>query len=194
MFSRKEQLIQRTGKSGVGRFSFLKLLIEEFQKTKSRDAKEQVLANLANFAYDPVNYDYLRTLRVADLFLEVLSDKNTNLVRFAIAGICNLCSDPLNREYILRNQGVSLVSQLLSSSDEETVLSAITTLIFLITTESKNEIVTPEIINCMISFSKVKNTRLQNLSSIFLVDYCDSKEVEKIGKTSQKILNLSSNE
>lgn len=178
MFSRKEQLIQRTGKSGVGRFSFLKLLIEEYRNTKSRDAKEQVLANLANFAYDPVNYDYLRTIRVADLFLEVLSENNKNLVRFAISGICNLCSDPLNREYVLRNQGISLVSPLLSSSDEETVLSAITTLIFLITPESKKEIVTADIINCMISFSKVKNARLRNLSTVFLADYCDPKEVE----------------
>lgn len=28
------------------------------------DAKEQVLANLANFAYDPGNYQYLRQLQV----------------------------------------------------------------------------------------------------------------------------------
>jgi hypothetical protein len=27
------------------------------------------LANLANFAYDPVNYEYMRTLNVIDLFL-----------------------------------------------------------------------------------------------------------------------------
>ena len=56
------------------------------------DAKEQVLANLANFSYDPVNYDYLRELKVTTLFLETLSENNKTLVRFAIAGICNLCS------------------------------------------------------------------------------------------------------
>ena len=33
------------------------------------DAKLQVLANLANFAYDPINYEYLRQLNVIDLFL-----------------------------------------------------------------------------------------------------------------------------
>ena len=33
------------------------------------EAKREVLANLANFAYDPVNYEYMRTLNVADLFL-----------------------------------------------------------------------------------------------------------------------------
>jgi len=33
------------------------------------EAKLQVLANLANFAYDPINYEYLRQLNVVDLFL-----------------------------------------------------------------------------------------------------------------------------
>jgi len=28
-----------------------------------------VLANLSNFAYDPINYEYLRQLNVIDLFL-----------------------------------------------------------------------------------------------------------------------------
>ena len=32
-------------------------------------AKEEVLANLANFAYDPVNYEFIRTLNVVGLFL-----------------------------------------------------------------------------------------------------------------------------
>ena len=31
--------------------------------------KLQVLANLANFAYDPINYEYFRKLNVLDLFL-----------------------------------------------------------------------------------------------------------------------------
>ena len=48
------------------------------------DAKEQVLANLANFAYDPGNYQYLRQLQVLDLFLDSLSEENETLVEFAI--------------------------------------------------------------------------------------------------------------
>lgn len=32
-------------------------------------SKEQILANLANFAYDPINYGYLRQLNVIDLFI-----------------------------------------------------------------------------------------------------------------------------
>ncbi|XP_029418569.1 armadillo repeat-containing protein 7 isoform X3 [Nannospalax galili] len=68
----------------VGRLGYLQALVTEFQETESQDAKEQVLANLANFAYDPGNYQYLRQLQVLDLFLDSLSEENENLVKFAI--------------------------------------------------------------------------------------------------------------
>lgn len=98
----------------VGRLGYLQALVTEFQETESQgercrvgtrdregprrqqphgptpvplppaDAKEQVLANLANFAYDPGNYQYLRQLQVLDLFLDSLSEENETLVKFAI--------------------------------------------------------------------------------------------------------------
>lgn len=52
------------------------------------EAKEQVLANLANFAYDPKNYEYLRQLQVLDLFLDMLTEDNETLVEFAIGKNC----------------------------------------------------------------------------------------------------------
>ncbi|XP_036053491.1 armadillo repeat-containing protein 7 isoform X3 [Onychomys torridus] len=51
----------------VGRLGYLQALVTEFQETESQDAKEQVLANLANFAYDPGNYQYLRQLQGASV-------------------------------------------------------------------------------------------------------------------------------
>ncbi|XP_026636551.1 armadillo repeat-containing protein 7 isoform X4 [Microtus ochrogaster] len=72
----------------VGRLGYLQALVNEFQETESQDAKEQVLANLANFAYDPGNYEYLRQLQVLDLFLDSLSEENETLVKFAIARSC----------------------------------------------------------------------------------------------------------
>ncbi|KAM5216665.1 armadillo repeat-containing protein 7 isoform 4-T4 [Hipposideros larvatus] len=69
----------------VGRLGYLQALVTEFQETESQNAKEQVLANLANFAYDPSNYQYLRQLQVLDLFLDSLSEENETLVEFAIA-------------------------------------------------------------------------------------------------------------
>ncbi|XP_035304246.1 armadillo repeat-containing protein 7 isoform X4 [Cricetulus griseus] len=68
----------------VGRLGYLQALVTEFQETESQDAKQQVLANLANFAYDPSNYQYLRQLQVLDLFLDSLSEENETLVKFAI--------------------------------------------------------------------------------------------------------------
>ncbi|XP_022279605.1 monocarboxylate transporter 6-like [Canis lupus baileyi] len=78
----------------VGRLGYLQALVTEFQETESQDAKEQVLANLANFAYDPGNYEYLRQLQVLDLFLDSLSEENETLVEFAI-GLIPMCVDIL---------------------------------------------------------------------------------------------------
>lgn len=58
---------------------------------KNSDAKEQVTANLANFAYDPINYDFLRKSNVPDLFLYLIVSGNEKLTLHGIAGICNLC-------------------------------------------------------------------------------------------------------
>uniref|UniRef100_A0AC11EU01 Armadillo repeat containing 7 n=1 Tax=Ovis aries TaxID=9940 RepID=A0AC11EU01_SHEEP len=76
----------------VGRLGYLQALVTEFQETQSQDAKEQVLANLANFAYDPGNYQYLRQLQVLDLFLDSLSEENETLVEFAIGFHCSFSS------------------------------------------------------------------------------------------------------
>ena len=69
MFTSKAKLEQKTGKWGIGRFKYLQALVTEFQDTSRHEYKLQVLANLANFAYDPVNYDYFRQLNILDLFL-----------------------------------------------------------------------------------------------------------------------------
>ena len=43
-----------------------------------------MLANLANFAYDPKNMEYLRALQVTDLFLDMLTEENENFVEFGM--------------------------------------------------------------------------------------------------------------
>lgn len=43
-----------------------------------------MLANLANFAYDPKNYEYLRQLQVLYLFLDMLTEESETLVEFAM--------------------------------------------------------------------------------------------------------------
>lgn len=113
MFHKPQDLIKRTPADGINRPEFLKQLVQEFRKTNSAgikydwrpnepivvllcifftylESKRQVLANLANFAYDPVNYLHIRTQKVIDLFLEQLASDDNQLIAFAAAGLCNL--------------------------------------------------------------------------------------------------------
>ncbi|XP_007957855.1 armadillo repeat-containing protein 7 [Orycteropus afer afer] len=161
----------------VGRLAYLQALVTEFQETKNQDAKEQVLANLANFAYDPSNYQYLRQLQVLDLFLDSLSEENETLVEFAVGGLCNLCTDRANQEHILQAGGPALLISCLSSPREETVLSAVTTLLYLSPSSAHPELTAPPVVQCMLRFSLSANTRLRNLAQIFLEDVCSPSQV-----------------
>nr|XP_033337137.1 armadillo repeat-containing protein 7-like isoform X1 [Megalopta genalis]XP_033337138.1 armadillo repeat-containing protein 7-like isoform X2 [Megalopta genalis] len=174
MFTTKERLIKRTGKNAIGRYEFLKLLATEFKTTKSKEAKEQVLANLANFAYDPINYGYMRQLQIIDLFLYALSEDNIKLVRFAAGGICNLCVDPINKLYILRNQGIQLLSSLMSSQDEDILLSIIASLISLRIPEAKEQITSNIIDKASELLSNHESNRVKNLAMVFLNNYSET--------------------
>lgn len=55
------------------------------------EAKEQVTANLANFAYDPINYEFLKKSSVLEIFLHLLVSGNEKLTLHGITGICNFC-------------------------------------------------------------------------------------------------------
>lgn len=162
---------------GSDRFEYLQTLVTEFQDTDSEEAKEQVLANLANFAYDPKNYDYLRDLQVTDLFLDMLTEDNENFVEFGMGGLCNLSMAPEFRDFILQNDGINLITNCLSSRNEETVLSAITILMNLITADSRSEITQPGVLHCMLRFSLSESPRLRNLASVFLQDCCSEEQV-----------------
>ncbi|PSN54386.1 Armadillo repeat-containing protein 7 [Blattella germanica] len=95
-----------------------------------------------------------------------------------------------NKEYILHCNGVQLISSCLSSPNEETVLSAITTLMYLVTPESKQEITSPPILDCMLQFSLSQNARLKNLTTIFLDDYCTPEQVEAAKQSQSQPLTV----
>ncbi|KAK7122608.1 hypothetical protein R3I94_019654 [Phoxinus phoxinus] len=161
------------------RFEFLQGLVTEFQDTDSDESKEQVLANLANFAYDPSNVESLRMLQVTDLFLDMLTEENDNFVEFGIGGLCNLSMERESRDQILQSGGVPLVISCLSSNRDETVLSAITTLMNLTTAASRAETTDSAVVQCMLRFSLTQNPRLRNLASVFLQDYCTREQVDR---------------
>ncbi|XP_067225933.1 armadillo repeat-containing protein 7 [Chanodichthys erythropterus] len=167
------------------RFEFLQGLVTEFQDTDSEEAKEQVLANLANFAYDPSNMEALRMLQVTELFLDMLTEENDNFVEFGIGGLCNLSMERESRDQILQSGGVPLVISCLSSNRDETVLSAITTLMNLTTAASRAETTDSAVVQCMQRFSLTENPRLRNLASVFLQDYCTQEQVDRAREAMQ---------
>ncbi|XP_073961713.1 uncharacterized protein [Choristoneura fumiferana] len=173
MFSSNQYLRKRTPENGTDREDFLTLLVDEYLNSNSYDAKCQVLANLANFGYDPVNYDYIRRVGVLDVLLHVLrNESNAKLLHFASAGICNCCVDPLNAEYILANAGLKHIVALLKSEHSETLADVITILISLFNEETKSEIKIPEVIERMTEISKSNNKILINLATLFLENVC----------------------
>jgi len=180
MFSSYERLNRRTTPKDLNRADYLQALVSEFQETNSPGAREQVLANLANFAYDPINYNHLRDLHIVDLFVDCLEpdeDLNGKIVQFGLGGLCNLAADRKNRDLILSHRSaVDLVIRCLSSGNEETVISAITTLLQLVVPRSRDRIVTAPVIACMQQFEAMKNPRFANLARIFLDDHCTAEE------------------
>ncbi|XP_046854638.1 armadillo repeat-containing protein 7-like [Xenia sp. Carnegie-2017] len=171
MFSSQKYLDDKTGPDDLNRFQYLQALVTEFQDTSSNDAKSQVLANLANFAYDPINYTHLRKLNVAELFLDMLTEDNEKYVEFGMSGLCNFCLDPHCRDTIIKNDGLQEIVNCLSSSNEETVLSAITTLIYLKGSDTLQELGSDQIIECMTTYSTSSNTRLANVATVYLENF-----------------------
>ncbi|CAI5495909.1 unnamed protein product [Closterium sp. Naga37s-1] len=121
MFSTAARLTERQGRSGMSRLEHLQALVTEFQTTQNEEAKEQIVANLANFAYDPINYDHLRKLNVLELFLDCLTEENAKLVDFGMGGLCNVAADTANASAIATADNIPLIVDCLSSPVESTV-------------------------------------------------------------------------
>ncbi|KAI8004212.1 Armadillo repeat-containing protein 7 [Camellia lanceoleosa] len=85
------------------------------------ESKERIVANLANFAYDPYNYTFLRQLNILELFLDCLTKPNEKLVEFGVGGIYNSCIDPANTAIVNQCGGIPLIIQCLSSPVRNTV-------------------------------------------------------------------------
>lgn len=188
MFSSKSYLQRKTGPYGVGRFSYMQSLVNEYQTSDDMEAKIQVMGNLANFAYDPINYEYMQALNVMDLFLDGLEESEETLVEFAIGGLCNACNDKDNKKHIIDNGGIDLVIKCLSRQTEETVLSAITTLMYLITPETKSDILTLPVVECMLRLSDSASSRLKNLAMLFVTDFC-SEDIISMAREAQRKMN-----
>uniref|UniRef100_A0A182NSM1 GBD/FH3 domain-containing protein n=1 Tax=Anopheles dirus TaxID=7168 RepID=A0A182NSM1_9DIPT len=133
MFSTQERLKRRTPDGGINRRTYLKLLVDEYYETSNIEAQQQVTANLANFAYDPINWKFLLEAKAHELFFEIVQLSGHGvvdrlLVLHAIVGLTNVSLDPAAAEYIEHSNGFSHLRGLLEKhrTDCEIVCNTLT--------------------------------------------------------------------
>ncbi|CAF0760624.1 unnamed protein product [Rotaria sordida] len=179
MFSTRNSLQRRTGRFGVGRFEYLKQLLNEYEHSlTNNENKLQLLANFANFSYDPINYNYLRELNIIDLFLDCLQmhTDNDDFVHFALAGLCNMSTDKKNSQLIIEKNPSILICLIkcFFSNRLDIVMNSMVILMFLCdhNEQIKNELLQRnEIRQCLEKYSQSKDIRLSNMAKLFLQDY-----------------------
>uniref|UniRef100_A0A182YLJ1 MaoC-like domain-containing protein n=1 Tax=Anopheles stephensi TaxID=30069 RepID=A0A182YLJ1_ANOST len=139
MFSTQERLKRRTPNGGINRKTYLCLLVDEYYETSNIEAQQQVTANLANFAYDPINWKFLRDAKAHELFYEIIQQSlqgvvDRLLVLHSIVGLTNLSLDPVIAEYIERSNGLGQLRAVLEKyqTDCEIVCNTLTCCSFLL--------------------------------------------------------------
>ncbi|KAK6247149.1 hypothetical protein QUC31_018714 [Theobroma cacao] len=187
MFTNDQRQGERTGKYGTPRLQYLQELVSQFQNTTDEETKEKIAANLANFAYDPYNYSFLRQLNVLELYLDCLTEPNEKLVEFGIGGICNSCVDPANAAILTQCDGIPLVIQCLSSPVRNTVNYALGALYYLCNKSNREEILKPEVVDVIERYAAAQtvNVSFSNLAKAFL-----DKHVSKDNYQRPNISNL----
>ncbi|XP_044467421.1 armadillo repeat-containing protein 7 [Mangifera indica] len=170
MFTNNQRQKERTGQYGTPRLQYLQELVSQFQNATDEATKEKIVANLANFAYDPYNYSFLRQLNVLELFLDCITEPNEKLVEFGVGGICNACVDPANAAIITQCDGIPLVIQCLSSPVRNTVNYALGALYYLCDMSNKEEILKPEVVDVIRRYSAAETVSVSfsNLAKAFL--------------------------
>ncbi|KAI8015300.1 Armadillo repeat-containing protein 7 [Camellia lanceoleosa] len=174
MFTSSQRQEERTGKYGTPRLQYLQELASQFQNATSEESKERIVANLANFAYDPYNYAFLHQLNILELFLDCLTEPNEKLVEFGVGGICNSCIDPANTAIVNQCGGIPLIIQCLSSP----VNYALGALYYLCNASNKEEILKPEVVDVIRRYAAAGavSVSFSNLAQAFLDKHVDEHE------------------
>ncbi|XP_074599424.1 uncharacterized protein LOC141853832 [Brevipalpus obovatus] len=149
------------------RFRYLRELIDEFNKLEDSEsfAKEQVLANLSNFCYDPSNHDNLHKLDLIPLLLHQVQNGSEKLAEFAAKGLCNLAANPKSIEIIKKAGGKDIVEVCLYRESEPLVISILYILLMLkVSTDELNQ----KIEQRLQTLSQSSSKRISNLAEILL--------------------------
>ncbi|KAF3964100.1 hypothetical protein CMV_011577 [Castanea mollissima] len=172
MFTNDRRQEERTGKYGSPRLQYLQELVSQFQNSTDEETKEKVAANLANFAYDPYNYKFLRQLNVLELFLDCMTEPNERLVEFGVGGICNSCVDLANAAIVTQSGGIPLTIQCLSSPVRNTVNYALGALYYLCNASNKEEILKPEVVDIIKRHFWTNMSEQVRPKACFLKEFC----------------------
>eukprot|EP00300_Choanocystis_sp_HF-7_P012933 c18090_g1_i3.p2 GENE.c18090_g1_i3~~c18090_g1_i3.p2 ORF type:complete len:180 (-),score=52.92 c18090_g1_i3:795-1334(-) len=176
MFTSQDRLRTHTKPHDLNRFEFLKALVKEFQTSPVVGDREQVAANLANFAYDPINSKHLRALNILDLFLDCLTEQdNPNLMLFGSAGLCNASIDEENRMWIAQNDGIEVLLECLGHAAEEVMVNCLTTLIYLDCPPARQVLSRSDVLDSVRVLISSSDPRVSNLAQIFCSVYGDAK-------------------
>lgn len=183
MFTNDRRQAERTGKYGTPRQQHLQELVTQFQNTKSEEEREKIAANLANFAYDPYNYVYLRQLNVLELFIDCLTEPNERLVEFAAGGICNAAGDPQNAKIVVDCTGAPALIGCLSSPVKNTVKYAIGGLYYLLESGvcDRRGILRPEVVELIRKYAEAGGGGggFGNLARVLLDKHCVNSDLSK---------------
>ncbi|XP_050071285.1 armadillo repeat-containing protein 7 [Anopheles maculipalpis] len=178
MFSTQERLKRRTPNGGINRKTYLCLLVDEYYETSNLEAQQQVTANLANFAYDPINWKFLREAKAHELFYEIVQQSlqgvvDRLLVLHAIVGLANIALDSVIAEYIERSNGLSQLRTLLEKyqTDCEIVCNTLTCYSFLLN-DTRTLLAKEDkcLLRLLEHFKQSESKRIVNLATILAED------------------------
>lgn len=187
MFTTPKSLQKRTGKSDIDRATYFKQLLEEYNNFSTHEDKRlQILANFGNFAYDPINYEYIRRFNIIDIFINILNEfcntekiysKSILEVNFSSGAICNLSIDPRNKEYLLRNNLTKLLIKCLvkielrSNEEEKIIINVLMTLMFIFDETILKEFLFSDTIIKVYELSRSNVKQIANIANLFIQDY-----------------------
>lgn len=176
MFTNDQRQTERMGKYGTPRQEHLQDLVTKFQIAKSEEEKEKIAANLANFAYDPYNYAFLRKLNILELFIDCLTEPNERLIEFGAGGICNAVAVTENARIVADCGGAPALIGCLSSPVRNTVKYAIAGLYFLLESGccDRREILKAEVVELIRNYAEAGGggDGFGNLARVLLDKHC----------------------
>ncbi|KAH8395546.1 hypothetical protein KR222_005729 [Zaprionus bogoriensis] len=183
MFCSHKYLKRKTPAGGIDRREYIGHLVDEYYTSTNVEALEQVTANLANFAYDPINWPHLHETAALDVFVASLETANPNLQLHAAAALCNFCLDRNAAKFI--SDHIGKFRRLFLRSEQSEIVLHLLALHFQLLNAglgSKEELVTPEFLK------RVQHWRQESNDQRVLCSQAQARQVQIVKRFTQQDL------